>query len=144
MIKNRKVLIKKKVAPVKTFAKSVDVERVLVENFVALQKVMTNLSLKFDGLSTQISRLLDLFEISAKNLARKDFTLEKDNQTSKQIDSKLDSLLEQNKIIARGLTLVHEPNARKITNVRPASPSGQEVKKPIQPFEMKDYKKSLS
>ncbi|KHO55254.1 MAG: hypothetical protein QT10_C0004G0041 [archaeon GW2011_AR19] len=38
------------------------VEKILVENFVSLQKVMTNLSVKFDELSSQISKLLELFE----------------------------------------------------------------------------------
>ncbi|MBI2056746.1 hypothetical protein HYT91_00645, partial [Candidatus Pacearchaeota archaeon] len=32
----------------------------LVENFVSLQKVMTNLSVRFDELSNQISKLLEL------------------------------------------------------------------------------------
>lgn len=76
-------------------------EKVLIENFVSLQKVMTNLSMKFDELSKQISKLLELFEISAKSIAGKGFDPDK-------IEKKVDNLLEQNKIIARGLTLVHE------------------------------------
>jgi len=86
----------------------VKVEKILVENFVSLQKVMTNLSVKFDSLTNQISKLLELFEISAKSLAKKDFDLEKENKDSKKIVEKIDNLLDQNKIIARGLTLIHE------------------------------------
>lgn len=54
-----------------SYVRTPSVENVLVENFVSLQKVMTNLSLKFDNLTNQISKLLDLFEISAKNSCRK-------------------------------------------------------------------------
>ena len=81
------------------------IEKVLVENFVSLQKVMTNLSVKFDNLSNQISRLLDLFEISAKALAEKGVDMKVDN---KEVIEKIDNLSEQNKLIARGLSLMHE------------------------------------
>lgn len=86
------------------------VERILVENFVSLQKVMTDLSLKFDNLANQISKLLDLFEMSAKTLAEKEFSLEKDNKDNKKILEKIDNLVDQNKVIARGLALLHESN----------------------------------
>lgn len=106
---------KKRKAPKETSHKpttknpsDVKVEKVLVENFVSLQKVMTNLSVKFDNLTTQISKLLELFEISAKTLAQKDFDLSKIGQGEKEMANKIDSLLEQNKTIARGLTLLHE------------------------------------
>ena len=81
-------------------------EKILVQNFVSLQKVMTNLVVKFDSLSTQISKLLDLFEISAKALAEKDVDSTKEN---KKIFEGINELKNQNKIIARGLTLLHEP-----------------------------------
>jgi len=84
------------------------VEKALVENFVSLQKVMTHLSANFDNLANQISKLLNLFEISAKVLAEKDSSFGKESKDSKKIVEKLDNLLEQNKLIARGLTLVHE------------------------------------
>lgn len=83
------------------------VEKILVENFVSLQKVMTNLAIKFDGLSNQISKLLELFEISAKTLAEKGL-LQDENKDNKKVVEKLDNLLEQNKIIAKGIALLHE------------------------------------
>lgn len=93
--------------------KDIHVEKVLVENFVALQKVMANLSTKFDNLSGQISKLLELFEISAKTLVQKDFEL--GGKDSKKMLEKIDNLLEQNKVIARGLTLLHEPETKQMT-----------------------------
>jgi hypothetical protein len=83
------------------------IENVLVANFISLQKVMTNLAVKFDNLGAQISKLLELFEISAKTLAEKDIDLSKGKEDKKVVE-KLDTLLDQNKIIARGLTLLHE------------------------------------
>ena len=80
-------------------------ERVLIENFVALQRVLTNLSVKLDNVSGQMSKLLDLFEISAKSLADKDFNIGGDN---KDMVGKLDKLLDQNKILAKGISLMHE------------------------------------
>jgi len=86
----------------------VKVEKILIENFVSLQKVMTNLSVKFDNLTNQISKLLELFEISAKSLAKTDFNLGKETKDDEEIMQKLDNLANQNKTIARGLTLMHE------------------------------------
>ena len=83
-------------------------EKVLIENFVGLQKVMVNLSVKFDDLSTKIAKLLELFEISAKALAEKDLTIEKTARDDTKIIKKIDNLYEQNRVVARGLTLMHD------------------------------------
>lgn len=97
-------------------------EQVLIENFVSLQKVMTNLAVKFDSLSGQISKLLELFEISAKTLAEKDYSIKQ--EPDKKVAEKLDTLLEQNKIIAKGITLLHESNSTDypVQNVQKVSP----------------------
>lgn len=84
-------------------SKNLNVEKALIENFISLQKVMTTMAVKFDSLSNQISKLLELFEISAKGLAEKGYSME-----DRKVAEKLDSLLEQNKIIARGIALLHE------------------------------------
>jgi len=89
--------------------KNTRVEKVLVENFVSLQKVMTNLAVKLDKLSDEMSKLLELFEISAKAMAEKDFEQLKTSDNKETLE-KLNKLLEQNKIIAKGLTLIGEKN----------------------------------
>ncbi len=90
-----------------------NMEKILIENFVSLQRVMTNLSEKFDGLSNNISKLLELFELSATALAKKDINFTKQIDEEKII-GKLNNLLDQNKIIARGMALMSEGN-REIT-----------------------------
>lgn len=87
--------------------KGVKMEKALVENFIGLQKVMVNLSSRFDNLANQISRLLELFEISAKALARKEFGIE-GGKDSKKIIEKLDNLSEKAGLIGKGLVLIHE------------------------------------
>jgi len=73
-------------------------QQALIDNSIALQKVMTNLSLKLDNLSDQILKLLDLFEISAKSFAEKDF--EGEASTHRKIIEKLDELIAENKKIS--------------------------------------------
>jgi len=83
----------------------------IVDNFVSMQKVMTNLAEKFDGLTKQLSKLLNLFDESAKALTEKEINLDiKGSEKEKEIIAKLNSVLDQNKLIAKGLTLIHENN----------------------------------
>ena len=81
-------------------------EEKLLENLVELQKVHTNLLQKFDSLSTQISSLLALFESAARSFA--DHPANQVAEKDKEFLEKVDRLLEQNKVIAKGLTVVEE------------------------------------
>ena len=88
----------------------IELQPVFVENFVALQKIMVSLTQKYDSLNTKISKLLELFETSAKTLAKKDFKLgnEETVEGQKEILDKVKTLEDQNKIIAKGMTMLHE------------------------------------
>lgn len=103
----KKTTVKKTTSTTKP-ASNLRIENALIENFISLQKVMVNLSSNFDNLSNKISKLLDLFEISAKTLAEKEFAGDKEKKESKEVMQKMDEILEQNKILARGLTLMHD------------------------------------
>lgn len=99
-----------------------ELEKMLIDNFVNLQRVLTNLSIKFDSLSDKISKLLQLFEISAKSFIEKqspeiegeEKDREKNEEKDKEFLNKLDILFEQNKTIARSLTLMEEKLREKI------------------------------
>ncbi len=106
-----------------------EIEKILIQNFVAFQKVMTHLSLKFENLTLQISKLLELFEISAKSLAKRDFESDQSKKDEEKVMKKIDILLDQNKIIARGLTLIHEKDPREILIKQ--SPNSQ-IQRPMQ------------
>jgi len=75
-------------------------EELLIENFVGLQHAMTNMSIKFGGLSDNISKLLQVFEESAKNF------VSGGRPDDAEMLTKIDSLLNQNKTIAKGLVLM--------------------------------------
>lgn len=95
-----------------------NIDKRLIDNFVTLQKVIVNMSIKLDNLAGQLAKLLDLFEISAKSLAQKEFEIFGDNKETKEIREKIDNLFEQNKLIARGITLMNDKLGHE-TSIRP-------------------------
>ena len=113
---------------------------ILVENFVNLQRAITHLTLKFDRLAEQISTLLQLFEISARSFADKLEKAAPDLEKDKEFLDKLDKLLDQNKVIAKGLTLMEEKLRERVyghliqpaRQPSPAFPS-QPIRRPIMP-----------
>lgn len=111
--KTQRKKVTKKKAPRKKRAspqrKNPQVEKILIENFISMQKVMTGMAEKFDNLSKQISKLLKLFEDSAETLVEKDINLQlSESEDQEEVLSRLNRILDQNKIIAKGLTLMHE------------------------------------
>ena len=91
-------LAKKKPKEKKMTAK--EREELLIENFVGLQHAMTNMSIKFGALSDNINKLLQVFEEAARSFVSGGKTNDKD------MLKKIDSLLDQNKTIAKGLILM--------------------------------------
>lgn len=81
-------------------------EKTLVKNLVELQKINLDLTEKFDKLATEISHLLALFEVTARNFAKN--APAGDYEKDKDFLEKIDKLLDQNKTLAKGLTLMEE------------------------------------
>lgn len=102
--------------------------QILIENFVSLQHVLANLSVKFDNLSSNISKLLQLFEMSARSFLDK--MPAKEVEKDKEFLHKLDALLDQNKTIAKGLTLMEEKFKERVygqtSQASPSPPTNQE------------------
>jgi hypothetical protein len=97
-----------------------EIDLALIENFVMMQKSLTNLTIKFDTLSDNISKLLTLFEVSARTFIRKqEGMIVPDTKEDKDLLNKIDSLLDQNKTIAKGLTLIEEKIRHKNDNELP-------------------------
>lgn len=90
----------------KKSSKSGRLEDKLFQNIVELQKLHVNLAERFDNLSNQIAHLLALFETSAKTFAKSPGIemVSKDHEFLQKIDK----LLEQNKVLAKGLTLMEQ------------------------------------
>ena len=136
MVAKKEIPIKKKTM------NQQDMNQILIDNFTNLQKVLTNLSIKFDDLSNNLSKLLQLFEISAKSFAEKYSNKKPEEQINQlqQVDTqylhKLDSLLDQNKTIAKGIMLMeHKIRQRNTPNTikeEPESRFGRMIKsKPL-------------
>ncbi len=122
--------------------KNENVSRMLVENFVSLQSVMADLTSKLNNLANQISKLLELFEQSAKAFMEKDIKFGEGTGVNKEIAEKLDKLLEQNKIIARGLALLHEANSAEEPQYSPTPP--QQIQQFTQQESDNRYQRSIS
>lgn len=88
-----------------------ELEKILIQNFVALQSSFSKMAVKMDGLTTNISRLLELFEKSAREFVGNQGMITKEE---KEFIEKLDKLIDQNKIIAKGLTLMEERIREKV------------------------------
>lgn len=108
-------------------SKSSEINDKMLENMIKLQKVHIDLAEKFDKLSKEISSLLGLFEIAAKNFSKN--IPAKVSESDKAFLEKIDKLLEQNKTIAKGLTIMEEqiknraspePEVTQQTNAPPA------------------------
>lgn len=137
---------KKRKTTIKTPAKEDNVQKVLIENFVAFQRVMADMTAKLNSLNDQLSKLLGLFEESAKSLMDKNANLG-DMGSSKEVSEKLNKLLEQNKVLAQGIALLHEANPE------PGEGEPEEPKQPMPPGAMQGnpaqrsinkYQKSIS
>lgn len=92
---------------------SIVTDRLLIQNFVNLQKAITTMTVKFESLSDNITKLLQLFELSAKSFAEKN-PMMRDNEKDREFLDKLNVLMEQNKVIAKGLTLMEEKLRQRI------------------------------
>ncbi|MEK6847148.1 MAG: hypothetical protein AABY16_03205 [Nanoarchaeota archaeon] len=90
----------------KTPSSRENLEDHLAHSLVELQKVHVNLAEKFDKLSQQIENLLALFELAARNFAKQPHM--QGTEKDKEFLDKIDKLLEQNKVLAKGLTLMEE------------------------------------
>jgi hypothetical protein len=85
-------------------------EDLLIENFVGLQKAMTYLSLKFETLSDNLSRFLEVLELSAKNYLTKESP---QDASSSELAKQVNYLIEQNKALAEGLLLIDDTIRKK-------------------------------
>ncbi|MBX4196195.1 hypothetical protein KW805_01250 [Candidatus Pacearchaeota archaeon] len=107
------------------------IEKVIVENMVQLQKINTDLAEKFDSLTKQISGLLALFETTARSFG--EHPAIQATEKDKAFLDKIDKLLEQNKVIAKGLTIMDERMRERIYGA-PAEQQRPQQQEPTEEF----------
>ena len=96
----------------------------LIENLIELQKVHTGMAEKFDKLSGQIENLLTLFEMAARSFA--EHQANQGTEKDKDFLEKINKLLDQNKTIAKGLTLMEERFREKLYGGNEPAPQKQQ------------------
>lgn len=121
------------------------IEHAILHNLVELQKVQTDMSEKFGHLAKEISHLLALFEVTARNFAKN--IPENDQFTKdKEFLDKIDKLLDQNKTLAKGLTLMEERLRERLYSAPgKMSPGQKEAQKKEEEFtpSMRTFNKPL-
>ena len=128
---NRKDKFYKQIPPINNMPRKrkpvveTKIEDKLLENLISLQKVHTDLAEKFDKLTKEISNLLALFELTAKNFSKE--APEKMGESDKEFLDKINKLLEQNKTIAKGLTLMEEQMRKKMYHPQKEEEEQQKV-----------------
>lgn len=80
--------------------------KLMLENSIALQKVLTNLAVSLDRLSKDMEKMLELFKEASKAMGEEKALGEVDMDRENKLISRLDNLIEQNRTIAKGLVLL--------------------------------------
>lgn len=78
--------------------------RLLIENNVMLQKKLVDLTSSIDGMNKQMGKILHLIEIASTDFSKKD----SEEGGHEDLIEKLESLINQNKTIAKGLILLEK------------------------------------
>lgn len=109
---------KKQVEQVKEISKlQEELQHKLIENLVVLQKVQVDMAEKFTKLSDQIASLLGLFEMAARSFAGN--PANQNSEKDKEFLDKIDKLLDQNKVLAKGMTMMEERLREKVYGSKP-------------------------
>ncbi|MEI7718230.1 MAG: hypothetical protein WCI72_00045 [archaeon] len=111
MVKGAKKMVDSNGVPKKKKMTAREREELLIENFIGLQRAMINLSMKFENLSDNIAKLLNVFEVSAR-----DYMVNK-GRTSPEVDrdlvNRINMLIEQNKAIMSTVRSIEEKSKQK-------------------------------
>lgn len=78
----------------------------LIENSVALQHVLTDVASSLNQLTKEMRQLVDLFKEAGKTIGEEKASHAINNEDKRAVVEKLDTLMDQNRTIARGLVLL--------------------------------------
>lgn len=105
-------------------------EDTLIHNLIELQKIHAHLLERFDRLSGNIDQLLKLFEGAARSFAHQNPQV---TDKDREFLEKIDKLLDQNKTIAKGLTLMEEKMRDRIYGQPPQQQAAMPTNRPPLP-----------
>ena len=78
----------------------------VIENSIALQKVVAGFASNLKKLSSDISEMLNLFREATRTISSEKAEEEAKKSDIDELKAKVDELVEQNKIIAKGILLL--------------------------------------
>jgi len=91
-----------------------------IENSIALQKVLVNVAVSLDNLANEVKKLIEMFEEAGKSFVEtKHKASESGLGKDEGLIGRLDSLVQQNKTIAKGLVLLEKTMREKETGTKP-------------------------
>jgi len=91
-----------------------DSQKLLLENFISLQKILTNLTIKIDETDKKLLKMLELFEFASKSYGQARMMpaggvpQAVQDARLKELANKIDILIEQNRDIAKGIILLEQ------------------------------------
>lgn len=81
-----------------------EISNLILENTVSLQRNLVDTSEELKNLNIKLTRLLDIFDKASRTF---EDSLEKGTETDVvELEKKIDALVEQNRVIAKGLLLL--------------------------------------
>ena len=96
----------KKVAKKTKSVHSDNTLKLVIENSIALQKVVANLAEKLGETSRNLSELLELFKEASKTMAEEKAEENVKKEDIEILKTKINELAEQNRTIAKGILLI--------------------------------------
>lgn len=94
-------MAKKEVKESRIADKNIDL---LIENSISVQRILASLAANLDSLSKDVRRMVEIFSEAGKSFeGRKSFGM---SAESKALQSRLDNLVEQNKVMANSIILL--------------------------------------
>lgn len=111
-------------------------QELLIENFIGLQKAMITLSMKFENLSDNMTKLLNVFELSAKDVMANGGRATP--AVDRELMSRINMLLDQNKNIMNTVrNLENKPKempqpAQQFQPQSSSVPQGMQQSQPLQ------------
>lgn len=94
-----------------------EISNLILENTVALQRNLVETTEELKNLNIKITRVLDIFDKASRTF---EDSLEKGTETDVvELEKKIDALIEQNRIIAKGLLLLGKSTRPVMTEIKP-------------------------
>ncbi|MBU2522799.1 MAG: hypothetical protein KKE23_00725 [Nanoarchaeota archaeon] len=95
--------------------------KILIENEIEMQKILADLSLDIKNLTSELSKLVELFKEASKTLSDEKISKDIEKEDMRNMGDNVDTLVDQNKTIAKGLLLMESAMRENLERKRESS-----------------------